>query len=126
MSAEKNLYKLILLISLLITNTSSFAQKTLTVDEKNDFYKSCQPGCVSNQKKLPGSEVFLKALFFLEAYCSCSCARMALLLPKNTLNKFADARLEGKNNKQILNSDPALNKFVVRNEQVCIEALSQN
>ncbi len=86
--------------------------------EKNEFFQTCVPSCLESQKKMPENKIFSDVIFVLEAYCSCTCARMSMRIDRSIANKLIRLGIAGKD----IKSDPAIKNLSEESSQKCMNA----
>ncbi len=109
--------KILILILFLFQAVISNAQD-ISSKEKSEFYESCVPSCLESQKKMPENRIFSDVTFFLEAYCSCTCARISMRIDRNMANKLIRLGIAGKD----IKSDPSIKNLSDESSQKCMSA----
>lgn len=80
------------------------------------------PSCSQHQRSLPENKNIVADMpFALDAYCSCSCARLAMRMSIQDLQVGANLALLG-----TLAKDPTYKKLAESNAAICIKALTAN
>ena len=95
----------------------------LSPTDRVDIYGSCYPACQKAQRANPQNRPALDTPFLLDAYCSCTCARMVFQLQgKEQVAAVARAQKQGRL-QQYLRTDPSISNLQTHNAVVCQRAL---
>lgn len=87
---------------------------------KRGLYSTCVPACVDKQKDDHSNRAFLETPFVFDAFCSCHCARMAMRISQEVLDKGNRSAFSGKN----VTSISEIEQIGMTNFQVCSKILS--
>ena len=109
-------------VVLLVASFNLLGQE-LSAADRVDIYGSCYPACQKAQRANPQNRSVLDTPFVLDAYCSCTCARMVFQLRgKEHVVGIARAQKQGRL-PQYLRTDPSISNLQSHNAAVCQRAL---
>lgn len=109
-------------IAMALASFALFGQE-LSATDRVDIYGSCYPACQKAQRANPQNRSVLDTPFVLDAYCSCTCARMVFQLRgKAEVAAIARAQKQGRL-RQHLETDANTRNLQTHNAAICQRAL---
>ena len=116
-------YSIVVLLSIFSISYPFISNaQQLTSQEKIEVYNGCMPACIRNQKIKPENKFLLDVPFVLESFCTCHCARISMRMSKKMIEHAGRAAIEG--NKHT--SDTGMEAIIVKNQAICVNALTEN
>ena len=109
-------------VAVVLTSLGAFGQE-LSARDRVDISGSCYPACQSTQRANPQNSAVIETPFVLDAYCSCTCARMVFQLrDEKQVVAIGRAQRQGRL-QQYLSTDRSISDLQTRNAAICQRAL---